>query len=150
MPTLAARLADLTASRPADTDPAPAQPGTVTPDAPAEVELTASGNEPTIDATSGESQAPAEGYDSEHSVFIKRYNLGAPGLHLLGADELAEHSQTAGLPDAAARAAREYGYAPTGPAVFVHGAPDGDKSAISLAVPVNPRVPAIPATTAGD
>lgn len=83
--------------------------------------------------------APAEGYDAERGVFVKQYNLAVPELHLLGADQLAEHSQTASLPDAAARAAREQGYAPTGPAQFVYGAPDGDKSAISLAVPVAPR-----------
>lgn len=86
--------------------------------------------------------APAEGYDAERGVFVKQFNLGAPGLHLLSPDELAEHSQTAALPDAAARAAREQGYAPTGPARFAYGAPDGEKSALSFAVPVEPRVSA--------
>ena len=103
-------------------------------------------DEPQADAPEAESQAaqepPAEGYDAEQNLFVKRFNLGAPGLHLLSADELAGHSQTAGLPDAAARAARDQGYVPSGPAEFVHGAPDGAKSALSLAVPVEPRAPA--------
>jgi hypothetical protein len=90
--------------------------------------------------------APAEGYDANRNVFVKQFNLGLPDLHLLGADELAEHSQTAALTDVTARAAREQGYAPTGPARFVYGAPDDGKSALSFAVPVEPRVsaPAVP------
>ena len=109
----------------------------------AELKQDDSGDTPTVPAPEAEPAAqqgaPAEGYDAGQGVFVKQYNLGAPGLHLLGAGELAEHSQTASLPDAAARAAREQGYAPTGPARFVYGAPDGDKSALSLAVPVAPR-----------
>lgn len=118
---LSARLADL---KPDDPEPDAPEADETEPE-------TATAQEP-----------PTEGYDAEQNVFVKQFNLGAPALHLLSADELAGHSQTAGLPDAAARAAREQGYAPTGPARFVYGAADGEKSALSLAVPVAPRTPA--------
>lgn|GEM_PF-5690997 len=103
-------------------------------------------DEPEANAEATDEDAPAEGYDAERNVFVKQFNLGLSDLHLLSADELAEHSQTAALPDAVARAAREQGYAPTGPARFVYGAADGDKSALSFAVPVEPRAstPAAP------
>lgn len=97
--------------------------------------------EPEPDGEQADQQAPAEGYDADRGVFVKQYNLGVPALHELGADELAEHPQTAALLEAAARAAQEQGYAPTGPAEFVYGAPDGNKSALSYAVPVASRTP---------
>ncbi len=96
----------------------------------------ASGEEPAETSAS----APAEGFDPDKNVFVKQFNLasGAP-LHELSADEITEHPQTAGLPDAAARAALDLGYKPTGPAQLVHAEPDGAKSALSFAVPVEPR-----------
>jgi hypothetical protein len=84
--------------------------------------------------------APAEGYDPDKQVFVKQFNLSSStALHTLNADALAEHPQTAALPDAAARAALDQGYKPTGPAELVHAEPDGAKSALSFAVPVEPR-----------
>jgi len=118
---LSARLADLKQDEPE----APAPP-----------------DGPEANAEAAIEGAPAEGYDAEQNVFVKQFNLGLSDLHLLSADELAEHSQTAALPDAVARAAREQGYAPTGPARFAYGAADGDKSALSFAVPVEPRASA--------
>jgi len=126
---LSARLADLKQDEPEHEPEAPAP--TAGPEANAEAAI---------------GGAPAEGYDAEQNVFVKQFNLGLPDLHLLGADELIEHSQAAALPDATARAAREQGYAPSGPARFVYGAPDGEKSALSFAVPVEPRASAPVAT----
>lgn len=84
--------------------------------------------------------APVEGFDPDKRVFVKQFNLASSApLHELDADALAEHPQTAGLPDAAARAALDQGYKPSGPAVLVYGEPDGAKSALSFAVPVEPR-----------
>jgi len=118
-----------------------ADPGLPTPDeaVPAEAQAQPQGDAQGADEQSDADAAPAEGFDGD-ATFIKQYNLASSApLHELSADEIAQHPQTYGLPDAAARAARDQGYAPTGPAQLVHSEPDGDKSALTFAVPVEPR-----------